>query len=444
MLKTEYTMGKNVDLFSDFPALSDEAWRAKVIEDLKGKDFAETLVWTDAQGIDHEPYYRASDIKGNPLVAAIQKAQQKSGTWKVAQSLQFEGSEAELKEAIEQALENGVEEVLVYGLDEAAALKMSKHFTSKNKALRFQLESIPQSKNFFFQLDPIASYLKSGVSNVKAAELKSIFEAKAADKNDRFLLVDGSIYKSAAANVVQEMACVLQHALAYFDELTTAGLSAKAIADRMEFKLAFDNSYFLEIAKSRALRYLIDKLFKAYEVETQAYIWGAASMAYLSHKDFYTNLLRTTTQSMAAVVGNCDKVSTLAFDSLQASSKLGLRMAKNIPLILSEEAYLSEVSDMAAGSYYIESLSASFAEKAWDEFLKMEAAGGLIKLFESGELQKELDASWQQQQIAYKKEGRSMVGVNKYINEQADTLTVKADGFSGKGLKMHLLAKEID
>jgi methylmalonyl-CoA mutase len=100
---------------------------------------------------------------------------------------------------------------------------------------------------------------------------------------------------------------------------------------------------------------------------------------------------------------------------------------------------------MASGSYYVEHLSTEIAEMAWEKFLTIEEKGGLLKYFETGALQADLDESIQKRLSKFQSEKQKMVGVNSYENEAADVLEISAlKSQSGKGLKKFLLAKEID
>lgn len=432
-------MAQQNDLFSDFETLSDEAWREKVIKDLKGRDFEETLVWEDEVGLNHQPYYRKSDIENNKVVTGIQQAQKKNADWQTFQSFQQNTEDIEGK--IKMAIANGVDQIV---LD--SKLNVSDEILQSD-TLKIYFKDYPDlTKVSSFYIDPIGSYLKSGEKLAPfTSPLVEIFKAKQNTANDRFLLVDATVYKNAGANLVDELAFALQHAVEYFDLLTENGLAANEIANRMIFKLAFGGSYFNEIAKGRAFRYLLSKLFSAYELKQSAFVWGESNWSDLAHKDPYTNLLRTTTQSMSAVLANCDAISALSFDDLGASSNLGIRMARNIQLILKEESYFAKVSDMAAGSYYIESLSAQIADKAWQRFLEIEDKGGLLNYFESGSLQNDLNKSIQQRLEKMKAEKRKVVGVNAYENEAADQIKIQEQELKSKGgLKKFLLAKEIE
>src|SRR5690606_2912815 len=112
----------------------------------------------------------------------------------------------------------------------------------------------------------------------------------------------------------------------------------------------------------------------------------------LSLKGPYNNLLRECTQLMVAAMSSCSFVSCPSFDlSKDPNMDFGIRMARNLQIIQKEEAYLSKIEDPAAGSYYVEVLSAEFAEAAWEKFLSMEAKGGINAMYESAELQKEIE-----------------------------------------------------
>ncbi|MEQ8910644.1 MAG: methylmalonyl-CoA mutase family protein [Vicingaceae bacterium] len=438
-------MSEKKSLFSDFETISDESWREKVMADLKGKGFEETLVWQDESGIKHQPYYRASDLEKSKILNDLQNSQKKNASWQLLQC--FSIQQEKVKQKVQNALEFGVDQVILTEVDSLESILdvLGKKYKGK-PSVKAKLSYLPTHhllKQFY--VDPIGHTIKSGIQLDQTNEhMAKLFQERLNQlEPDRFLLVDGGIYKMAGATIVQEMALSLQHAVEYFDRLTEAGYTAGAIARGLEFKMTYSPSFFPEIAKGRAMRYLIQKLFLAYGVEEEANTWGEGSEYYLSHQDPYTNLLRATTMSMAAVLGNSDKVSTPTFDQLaQEPSNLGIRMAKNVQLILKEEAYFAQVKDMAAGSYYIESLSAQLAEAAWDLFLEYESAGGLLALFKNGRLKKDLNKSNQDRRKAYE-EGKVFLGVNQYLNAEGEVLETKSTN-TKEGLQQRILAKEIE
>jgi len=436
-------MSENNSLFKNFNAVSDAEWREKVIEDLKGKDFKETLVWKDENEIEHLPYYRKSDIKGKGEIEALENNQYKNHSWRFIQ--QFSSTTENLEKEIQLAKNAGVDEAVV---NDFKSFEKTKTLFSKSPKeipnLHFYLSEIDHdaSTKIIF-CDPIGEMVKNNTINKKEIESLTVLFQKRLNqlKPDNFLLVDGSIYKNAGATIVDELALTLHHAVEYLDQLTDAGYRADAIARSFTFKLGFGTSFFSEIAKARAFRYLIQKVYHSYEIESKVRVWGEASKYYHSHNDPYNNLIRLTTQCMSAVIGNCDLISLPAFDELEKASNLGNRMSKNISLILKEESHFNKVEDFANGSYYIESLSMEFADNAWEKFLSIEKEGGLLKLLKDGSLKKMLEDAAAKRAAAYKQNKRTLVGANKFVNDTATDLEVsikKNEGFAAK-----LLSKDM-
>jgi methylmalonyl-CoA mutase len=439
-------MSESNFLFNDFAPISDETWREKVIEDLKGKDFEKTLVWEDENGIQHQPFYTLKDIENRDDVTAIREAQKTDSHWEIIQV--FPASSGQLSVRISKALKNGVDKIVVSGVNQLKETKEAIGSDSLNKEnVHLDIKEISRNsvaKNYF--CDPIGEMITRGQKNEKDLEaLAGIFQKRLNQlKPDNFLLIDGTLYKNAGSSIVQELALSLHHALEYLDYLTDKGYTAEAVARSFTFKLGIGTSYFSEIAKLRAFRFLVRKLFSAYDVSSnKVKIWGESSSYYHAHLDPYTNLLRLSTQCMSAILGNCDLISLKAFDEWEKSSILGRRMAKNIPLILKHESYFQKVSDMASGAYYIESLSATLAEKAWQAFLEMEETGGLLKSLENNSLGELLEKTRKERVAGLKATNKGMIGVTKYPNVEAKELTVhlpKSNGVSPQLLSKDLLA----
>ena len=95
--------------------------------------------------------------------------------------------------------------------------------------------------------------------------------------------------------------------------------------------------------------------------------------------DPYVNMLRTTTETMSAAIAGADSITTNPFDiAFKESDSFGYRIGRNQQLLLKEESYMDKIVDPAAGSYYIENLTNDIAQGAWDHFLKVEEAGGMV------------------------------------------------------------------
>ncbi|UCG28563.1 MAG: methylmalonyl-CoA mutase small subunit, partial [Bacteroidales bacterium] len=189
----------------------------------------------------------------------------------------------------------------------------------------------------------------------------------------------------------------------------------------IQFNFAVGSNYFMEIAKIRAARLLWSKIVEAYKpaktescktfVNTVTSDWNKTAY------DPYVNLLRTTTEAMSAILGGTDSLTIKPFDSIYKNpSPFSERLARNIQIILKEEAYFDKIVDPAAGSYYIENLTDSIAAEAWKVFLEIESAGGFLNALQNGTIQSEIEenARKRHQNISVRK--KHFLGTNLYPN----------------------------
>ncbi|GGM85869.1 hypothetical protein GCM10010967_17580 [Dyadobacter beijingensis] len=141
--------------------------------------------------------------------------------------------------------------------------------------------------------------------------------------------------------------------------------------DRVCITVPVGCQYLTEIAKLRALRYLLRKVAKTFDIRDRApLIHGISSLQYVAGHSDYTNLIRATTQAMSAVIGGCDAMTVMPFDTDNA---LATRLASHISAILEHESFFSKVADPAAGSYLLESMTRQLIEEAWALFLQKHA-----------------------------------------------------------------------
>ncbi|QKG56314.1 hypothetical protein GKZ68_06470 [Hymenobacter sp. BRD128] len=198
------------------------------------------------------------------------------------------------------------------------------------------------------------------------------------------LAVNGMYFGNRGATLTQQLAFSLSTAAAMLEVLPdeASGLTTAEVARALHLDFAISPSYFPEIARLRAARRLWATLLHAFGLPAA----GAATLAIHAATstwtqttlDPHTNLLRHTTEAMSAVLGGADSIQVAAFDCLyQAPNEFSARLARNLPVILQEEAHLDWVADPAAGSYFIETLTDELARAAWAEFQALEAQGGM-------------------------------------------------------------------
>lgn len=188
-------------------------------------------------------------------------------------------------------------------------------------------------------------------------------------------------------------------------------------------RVSVTGHFFEEIASLRALRSAWDQLQRNYDVSPQPLqIFAETAYRTKAAIDEEGNLLRAMNEAFAAVVGGADAVTILPFDSSSKPRSAAWRYAYNMHVILNEEAGVGAVQDPAAGSYAVESLTESAAQKLWQAFLQLEKTGGFRANIENGSLSKQVEVERQQLSETVKKGDMVLVGVNRYAAEQKEEI----------------------
>jgi len=224
--------------------------------------------------------------------------------------------------------------------------------------------------------------------------------------------VRGDRLHEQGATSVQELAYALADGVERLAAQIEKGVPAETAAPAIPFVFGVGSNYFFEIAKLRAARLLWAQAVAAFGPAGEACRMRIHAVTTLSNKsicDPWTNLLRSTTEALAAALGGCDALTVQSFHYPE-------RLANNIQLILKEEAHLDKVADPAGGSYYVEALTAALARAAWTIFQQVDAAGGYTKARASGAIDAAVGQSREARQKAVAARRRTLVGVNNYPN----------------------------
>ena len=242
--------------------------------------------------------------------------------------------------------------------------------------------------------------------------------------------ISGYHMQEAGANQVQELAFTIADGLEYVKTAIDNGLEVDNFAPRLSFFFAIGMNFFMEISKLRAARYLWAKKMKqifnpknvkSLMLRTHCQTSGVS----LTEKDAYNNIIRTTIEAMAAVMGGTQSLHTNSFDEAVAlPTEMSSRIARNTQLILQNETNITKTVDPLAGSYYIESLTNSLivhAENLIDDILDL---GGMTKAIEKGFPNKLIEESAIRKQSRIDSGDEVIVGVNKYINENEKTFDI--------------------
>ncbi|WP_118950288.1 methylmalonyl-CoA mutase family protein [Taibaiella helva] len=440
-------------LFKDFHPATAADWKARLEKDLKGITF-EQLSRTDRNGLTIHPFYTREDLATMPAPLDIQPG------WSICAQVKVTDAATANKQALDE-LNNGASG-LCFLLDkttDAATLLQeiglpyiytcfwlgpeALSFASDLQAYIGQQGWSDTTPECFIAFDPLQSYLRTGVwSAGREQDMLAFDHLRQSTAGKQALSVDATIYQNAGANTTYELACALAHVQEYLHRLDQQ--QQLNVLDKVQVSLATDTAFFEQIAKLRAFRSLLALLFRQYGIHPQVQLHIETSDVYRSPFDSHSNLLRDSIAGMAAVLGGCNSLYIHPFDEArQAPDAFSRRMSRNQQLLFKEESYLDKVADVAAGSYYLETLTDALAAKAWELFREIESQGGLIEAFEKGIIQAAIAQQADELVQAYREGRNVLIGVNKFPNPKDAPQAVSAPPAKGRGLQPLTLSQHI-
>ena len=256
--------------------------------------------------------------------------------------------------------------------------------------------------------------------------------------------ISGYHMLEAGATCTQELAYTLADGLEYVRSAMGKGLDIDDFAPRLSFFFGIGMNFFMEIAKLRAARLLwsemIQKEFspknpKSLMLRTHCQTSGVS----LTSQDPYNNIVRTTIEAMAAVLGGTQSLHTNSFDeALALPTPFSAQIARNTQLILREESGLTKVVDPLAGSYYLESLTGSMIDETRKLIEEVEDLGGMTKAIQAGVPKLRIEESAAIRQARVDKKEDVIVGVNAYQNKdqkEVDILSIDNEGVRDQQIK---------
>ena len=241
--------------------------------------------------------------------------------------------------------------------------------------------------------------------------------------------ISGYHMQEAGANLVQELAFTLADGREYVRAAIARGMDVDKFAPRLSFFFAIGMNFFMEAAKLRAARLLWSRIMAEFApkdprssmLRTHCQTSGVS----LQEQDPYNNVVRTAYEAMSAVLGGTQSLHTNALDeAIALPTEFAARIARNTQLILQEETGITNVVDPLAGSYYVESLTAELAEKAWALIGEVEEMGGMTKAVASGMPKLRIEETAARRQAMIDRGEEVIVGVNKYRKESEDPIDI--------------------
>jgi methylmalonyl-CoA mutase len=241
--------------------------------------------------------------------------------------------------------------------------------------------------------------------------------------------ISGYHMQEAGATADIELAYTLADGLDYIRTGIAAGMDIDTFAPRLSFFWAIGMNHFMEIAKMRAGRILWAKLVKQFNPKSDKSLslrtHCQTSGWSLTEQDPFNNVARTTIEAAAAAFGGTQSLHTNALDeAIALPTDFSARIARNTQIFLQDETKITKTVDPWAGSYYVESLTAEIAEKAWTLIEEVEALGGMTKAIEEGIPKLRIEEAAARKQARIDSGQDIIVGVNKYRLEKEDPLHI--------------------
>ena len=438
-------------LFSDFSPVSTEQWMEKVTADLKGADFEKKLVWKTNEGFKVKPFYRMEDLEGLKTTDALpgefpylRGTKKDNNEWLVRQeikvecpkeanakaldilnkgvdSLSFHVKAKELNaEYIETLLKDICAECveLNFSTCQGHVVELAELLVAYFQKKDYDLTKLQGSINYDYFNKMLAKGKEKGDM---VATAKALLEATASLPKYRVLNVNALTLNNAGSYIFQELGYALAWGNEWLAALTDKGLSVDEVAKRVKFNFGISSNYFMELAKFRAARMLWAQIVKQYNPACDC---ACKMKAHAQTSEFnqtifdaHVNLLRSQTETMSAALAGVDSITTTPFDkAYKEPDDFSERIARNQQLLLKEESHLNRITDPAAGSYYVETLTVSIAEQAWKLFLEVEEKDGFYKAVKEGFVQNQVNASAETRHMNVARRKEILLGTNQYPN----------------------------
>jgi len=472
---------------ADFPKRTVEDWRAQTSKDLKGGD-PDSLIWRTPEGIEVKPLYTRDDLEAleidpglpgfTPYTRGPRASMYALRPWTLRQYAGFstaeesnafyrdnlKGGQKGLSVAFDLATHRGYDSdhprvvgdvgkagVAIDSVEDMKILfdgipldEMSVSMTMNDAVLPVLAGYIVAAEEQGVSQDKLSGTIQNDILKEFMVRNTYIYPPEpsmrivadiieyTAHNMPKFNSVSISGYhmQEAGATAVEELAFTIADGLEYVRAALSKGLKVDEFAPRLSFFFAIGMNFFMEVAKLRAARYLWSNLMqdlfqpqdpRSLMLRTHCQTSGVS----LTEQDPHNNVVRTTVEAMAAALGGTQSLHTNALDeAVGLPTPFSARIARNTQLILREETGITKVVDPLAGSYYVESLTASLIEHAGALIQEVEDIGGMTKAVVAGMPKLRIEESAARKQARIDRGEEVVVGVNKYRLEEEDQIDI--------------------
>jgi len=451
------------------PILAD--WQAAASREVKGKDIG----WHTPEGIEVRPLYTAEDVEGidpglpgfAPFTRGPYASMYTGRPWTIRQYAGFSTAEDSnafyrrnlaagqkgLSVAFDLATHRGYDSdhprvtgdvgkagVAIDTLDDMKILfdgipldTMSVSMTMNGAVLPVLAFYIVAAEEQGVRRDQLSGTIQNDILKEFAVRNTYIYPpepsmrivadiiAYTSEHMPRFnsISISGYHMLEAGATAVQELAFTLADGMEYVRAAQKLGLDVDAFAPRLSFFFGIGMNFFMEVAKLRAARTLWHRIMSGFGAQNPKSLMlrthCQTSGVSLTEQDPYNNVVRTTIEAMAAVLGGTQSLHTNSFDEAVAlPTDTSARIARNTQLILAEESGITHVADPLGGSWFVESLTKELGDKAWALIEEVEALGGMTAAVAEGMPKRRIEEASAARAARVDRGEDVIVGVNRY------------------------------
>jgi methylmalonyl-CoA mutase len=429
-----------MELFREFSPVTNDEWRKQIERDLKGEPF-DALLKQNENCFQIKPFYTAEQLK-QPYDPAFTHTD-----WYTC--VKGTGSDEAVNNRLLSLLKHGASAISV-DLTKGSFEKQLKHIDLRMIRSTFHSDASTAL--------PFLNWL---TKNYKEDRVNSALFLSPRDKpsfnnwlkfleaNHGDLSVNGIETFCADVLLYHNSNCTASYelALAFAQLIEFLNTDLKNTGANVVIRMGVDVDYFVQIAKFRAVHRLWRLLSAEYGTQATLHLMAETSLADKSATSATNNLLRSSYECMAAVLGGCHEVLVNDYDVFSTKKDTNAaRLALNQQFILKEEVYLDQMADVGCHSFYIESLTDALAEKALSYLKDIEQQGGFFAGIESGSVEAEIRQQSEERKARLLSGKQTVVGVTKYVPATVADELKRVDENVARDLsvKNHVLTYELE
>jgi methylmalonyl-CoA mutase len=465
-----------------------EAWAKLAIKELKDRPL-DSLTWHSPEGIDVKPLYTAADLDGfaevnslpglSPYLRGVRATMYAGRPWTIRQYAGFSTAEESnafyrrnlaagqmgLSIAFDLATHRGYDSdhprvagdvgkagVAIDSVEDMKILfagipldKMSVSMTMNGAVIPTMANYIVAGEESGTPTEKLSGTIQNDILKEFMVRNTYIYPPApsmrivadiieyTAKKMPKFnsISISGYHMHEAGATAVQELAYTIADGAEYVRAAMSKGLPVDSFAPRLSFFFGIGMNFFMEVAKLRASRILWSRVMNGFGAKNAESLMlrthCQTSGVSLTEQDPYNNVVRTTIEALASVLGGTQSLHTNSFDeAIALPTEFSARIARNTQLILQNECHVTKVVDPLGGSYYVEALTHSLVTHAQAIIDEVEAMGGMTKAVEAGIPKLRIEESAARRQARVDRGEDVIVGVNKFQLKKEDEIEVRA------------------